>query len=451
MTEAKKQYAAKGGQVLMGGLRVPGDKSISHRAVMLGALARGRTEINGFLAGADALSTCEIFRAMGVTIDGPVDGHLVVHGVGVKGLRAPAGVLDCGNAGTAMRLIAGVMAGQPFASELTGDASLQRRPMRRVIAPLTAMGAKIDSRDGLPPLRITPAGGLHGIHYDMPVASAQVKSAILLAGLFASGETRVTEPAPTRDHTERMLAAFGVTVQREGAAVTIAGGQPLTATRIDVPADVSSAAFFMVAASITPGSDIILEHVGINPTRIGILHILTAMGADITLLEQGLAGDEPVADIRVRHAPLHGITIDPAWVPLAIDEFPVVFVAAACATGRTVLTGAEELRVKESDRIAVMAQGLQALGVQASATADGMIIEGVGEARPAFTGGRVDSHGDHRIAMAFAVASLRASDTILIDDTRNVATSFPGFTDCCARLGLTVLEVDTDAADPAHG
>ena len=345
MIPSKKHYDAKGGQALIGGLRVPGDKSISHRAVMFGALADGVTTVSGFLAGADALSTCAVFRQMGVSIEGPHENKLRITGVGVDGLQPPSADLDCGNAGTGMRLLAGLLAGQPFASTLIGDESLSRRPMRRVIDPLTSMGARIESADGKPPLRVLGGAPLKAIDYAMPIASAQVKSAVMLAGLYAQGVTRVTEPAITRDHTERMLSAFGAEVGRDGATVSIAGGQRLRATSIDVPADISSAAFFMVGASIAPGSDITLQHVGVNPTRTGIIDILRAMGADITLSNEKLVGGEPVADIRVRYVGLHGIDVDPALVPLAIDEFPVLFIAAACAQGTTRLGGAAELRI----------------------------------------------------------------------------------------------------------
>ncbi|MCP5266165.1 MAG: 3-phosphoshikimate 1-carboxyvinyltransferase [Burkholderiaceae bacterium] len=431
-------FEARAGGRLSGRIRVPGDKSISHRAIMLGAIARGTTRITGFLEGADALSTRNVFAAMGVRIDGPTDGRVLVEGVGLHGLAEPAGPLDCGNAGTAMRLLMGLLAGQAFASTLIGDESLSARPMRRVADPLVAMGARIETREGRPPVRISPAPeGLHAIRYPMPVASAQLKSALILAGLYARGETEVQEPAPTRDHTERMLRGFGARVSTEGATVRIRGGQQLTATMIDVPADISSAAFFAVAATIAPGSDLILEHVGVNPTRTGILDILRLMGADITLVDEREVGGEPVADLRVRAARLRGIDVPRELVPLAIDEFPVLFVAAACAAGRTVVTGAEELRVKESDRIAVMETGLRALGVDARATPDGMVIDGRGDlAAPAFSGGRVDSHGDHRIAMSFAVAALRAAGTVHIADTENVGTSFPGFVALARRAGM---------------
>jgi len=438
-----RQFDVQPGGRLQGRIRVPGDKSISHRSIMLGAIARGTTHVSGFLEGADAISTMNVFRALGVRIDGPDHGRVVVHGVGPGGLRAPAGPLDCGNAGTAMRLLIGLLAGQHFGCTLIGDESLSKRPMRRVADPLARMGARIQTQEGRPPVRIEPVTDtLKGIEYPMPMASAQVKSSLLLAGLHAEGETVVTEPAPTRDHTERMLEGFGVKLSREGATVRIRGGQALTATDIDVPADISSAAFFLVGASIAAGSDLLLEHVGVNPTRTGVLDILSLMGADIERINERIVGGEPVADLRVRASRLRGIEVPPELVPLAIDEFPVLFVAAACAEGRTVVTGAEELRVKESDRIAVMADGLRALGVRAEATPDGMIIEGRGQhAGPVFSAGSVASHGDHRIAMAFAMAALRAGGPIRIDDTLNVATSFPGFVELSAGAGLSIREI----------
>ena len=429
--------AMPGGEV-RGQLRVPGDKSISHRSIMLGSLAEGPTRISGFLEGADALATMNVFRGMGVAIDGPDGGEVLVHGAGLHGLRAPRGPLECGNSGTSMRLLSGLLAAQRFESRLVGDASLSRRPMRRIIEPLALMGAKIDSENGYPPLRVHPVAGLRGADIRMNVASAQVKSALILAGLYADGMTQVTEPAPTRDHTERMLAAFGVQVERQGSRVSVTGGRLLTGCRIDVPADISSAAFFLVAASICPGADLTLRHVGVNPTRTGVLQILRAMGADITETAQQTIGGEPVADLRVRGARLTGLDIPPEWVPLAIDEFPALFIAAACAEGVTRLRGAEELRVKESDRIAVMAEGLAAIGLPAQATPDGMRIEGRGGEATPFRGGTVQSHGDHRIAMAFAVAALRASGPINILDTENVDTSFPGFAEMAASVGMPV-------------
>jgi 3-phosphoshikimate 1-carboxyvinyltransferase len=375
---------------------------------------------------------------MGVAIEGPRGGEVLVQGVGLHGLKEPAGPLDCGNSGTSMRLLSGLLAGQVFASRLIGDASLSRRPMRRVIEPLEVMGARIDSVEGHPPLLVHPVAGLRAASIRMGVASAQVKSALILAGLYAQGTTRVTEPAPTRDHTERMLAAFGVTVGRDGATVFLEGGQPLGSCLIDVPADISSAAFFLVAASICPGAELTLRHVGMNPTRTGILRILRAMGADIAESNPRVIGGEPVADLRVRGANLRGVEIPPEWVPLAIDEFPALFIAAACAQGLTVLRGAEELRVKESDRIAVMAEGLAAIGLPVQATADGMRIQGRGGEQAPFTGGTVQSHGDHRIAMAFAVAALRSRGPVTILDTENVNTSFPGFAGMAATVGMPI-------------
>ena len=361
-------------------MRVPGDKSISHRAAILGALANGRTEVSGFLEGEDTLATVRALRALGVRIDGPDRGALRIEGVGLQGLQPPAGPLDLGNSGTGMRLLAGVLAAQPFACELIGDASLNSRPMRRISDPLTAMGASVRTGEsGTPPLEFAaPPAGLKGIRYEMPVASAQVKSCLLLAGLYAEGETCVVEPAPSRDHTERMLRGFGYAVSRQGASVSLTGGAALAATDIDVPSDISSAAFFMVAAAIAPDLELTLEHVGVNPTRTGVIDILRAMGADIELRNLAEAGGEPVADITVRSSELRGIDIEPELVPLAIDEFPAIFVAAACASGRTRLSEAEELRVKESDRIAAMANGLSQLGVGCDPRPDGILIEGRG-------------------------------------------------------------------------
>ena len=427
------KFTVTPGGALRGNLRVPGDKSMSHRSVMLGALADGTTEVTGFLEGEDALATVAAFRGMGVEIEGPEFGALRIHGVGLEGLRAPDAPLYMGNSGTSMRLISGIVAGQPFHSTLTGDASLTRRPMGRVITPLEMMGAAITAREGKPPLDIRGRRPLTALHYDLPMASAQVKSCVLLAGLFAEGRTSVTEPAPTRDHTERMLRGFGYDVRRENDVILLESGGRLEATEIDIPADISSAAFFMVAASIAPGSDITLEHVGVNPTRTGIVTLLTLMGADIEWLNEREVGGEPVADLRVRHAPLSGIDIPEAEVPLAIDEFPALFIAAACAEGRTTLRGAEELRVKESDRIAAMAEGLTTLGVHNEPTPDGIVIEG-GE----MGGGCIRTYHDHRIAMSFAVAGLRANAPIEILDCDHVATSFPGFADLANGVGMKV-------------
>jgi len=428
-------FHLEAGGSLCGELRVPGDKSISHRSIMLGALATGTTEISGFLEGEDNLATLNVFRAMGVQIDGPEAGQVRIQGVGLQGLKAPSAPLELGNSGTAMRLLTGLMAAQSFDSTLLGDASLSTRPMRRVTDPLAIMGAQIETEaDGTPPIRIKGNAKLKGIDYLLPVASAQIKSCLLLAALYAEGQTCITEPAPTRDHTERMLQGFGYPLEREGARVCLRGGGALSGGKLDVPADISSAAFFMVGASIAPGSDVLLQHVGINPTRIGVINILRAMGADIIFQNERKVGGEPVADLRVKSAELHGIAIPEAQVPLAIDECPAIFVAAACAKGETVLTGARELRVKESDRIQVMADGLTALGIDARPTEDGMVIQG-GQ----FTGGRVNSHGDHRTAMAFAMSALRATGTVEIEDCANVSTSFPGFVELCRKVGLSIV------------
>jgi len=428
------RFIASPGGKLCGEIRVAGDKSISHRSIMLGALAEGTTHVSGFLECEDALATLQAFRAMGVRIEGPEDGRVTIHGVGINGLEAPEAPLDLGNSGTSMRLMAGLLAGQGMEVTLIGDESLSKRPMKRVTDPLAEMGAEINATPkGTAPLVIRPVDGLRGIDYKMPVASAQVKSCLLLAGMYADGETWVTEPAPTRDHTERMLRGFGYEVMESGPRRGLRGGGKLSACDIDIPTDISSAAFFLVGASIAEGSDLTLKHVGMNPTRDGVINILRMMGADIEVMNEREAGGEPVADLRVRSAKLKGIRIPEEQVPLAIDEFPALFVAAACAEGMTVLTGAEELRVKESDRIQAMADGLQALGVAAKPTHDGIIIQG-----GPIGGGKVDSHGDHRIAMAFAMASLRAVDEITIDDCANVNTSFPGFVDLAASVGLNV-------------
>jgi 3-phosphoshikimate 1-carboxyvinyltransferase len=431
----KVTFKTKPNGKLTGSVRVTGDKSISHRSIMLGALAKGTTKVSGFLNGEDCLATIKAFRSMGVTIEGPEKGNVTLHGVGMQGLEMPEAVLDMGNSGTAMRLLTGIMTGQKFRSTLVGDASLSTRPMRRITRPLEQMGATImtENDSGTPPLSILGGQPLTGIHYDLPMASAQVKSAILLAGLYADGETSVTEPAVTRDHTERMLRGFGYNVVTEGNRISLQGGGELTACDIDVPADISSAAFFMVGASIAVGSDVILEHVGVNPTRTGVIDILKLMGADITLFNEKEVGGEPVADIRVRAAVLKGIQIPEELVPLAIDEFPALFVAACFAEGQTVLTGAEELRVKESDRIQVMADGLLACGADVTPTADGIIING-----GYLSTGEIDSHGDHRIAMAFTMAGLCAEGNITIHDCENVDTSFPNFIQIASNVGVKV-------------
>jgi 3-phosphoshikimate 1-carboxyvinyltransferase len=426
-------YRIQPGGALAGRIRVPGDKSISHRAVMLGALAQGTTHVTGFLNGEDCLCTMKAFQAMGARIEQVADTELRVHGVGLKGLQAPAGELDLGNSGTSMRLMAGLMSGQTFATTLIGDESLSRRPMRRIIEPLAQMGAKIEAEDGHAPLRISPSRELKGIRYASPVSSAQVKSGILLAGLYAQGRTEVTEPEPSRDHTERMLRAFGAKVDAAPGRAALEGGQSLKGTSIAVPADISSATFFMVGAAIARGSDVTLAGVGVNPTRTGVIEILRRMGADIEVGEERRLGAEPVADIRVRGGRLVGIAIDRALVAAAIDEFPAVFVAAACAQGTTEVHGAEELRVKESDRIQTMCEGLWRLGIAAEPRPDGARIFG-GRLR----GGTLDSRGDHRVAMSFAMAGLRAEQPITILDCANVDTSFPGYATLAASAGLGI-------------
>jgi 3-phosphoshikimate 1-carboxyvinyltransferase len=439
MTEKTINYVVAPGGNAQGDIRVPGDKSMSHRSIMLGSLAEGMTEVTGFLEGEDSLATLQSFREMGVQIEGPDKGRVVIHGVGLHGLKAPSKPLYLGNSGTSIRLLSGLLAGQSFDTELTGDASLSGRPMGRVADPLREMGAVIETAEGgRPPLKIKGGQTLKPISYAMPMASAQVKSCVLLAGLYTQGQTSVVEPAPTRDHTERMLRGFGYSVTTDGSKASLNGGGKLTANRIDVPADISSAAFFMVAAAIVPGSDITLRHVGVNPTRVGVINILRQMGTQIDLSNNIEVGGEPVADIRVRYAPLKGINIPEDQVPLAIDEFPVLFVAAACAEGETVLTGAEELRVKESDRIQSMADGLATLGIDAQATADGIRIIG-GQ----IGAGTVQSHDDHRIAMAFTIASLRASGDIVVHEANNVATSFPNFVGLAQQIGIGLRVVES--------
>jgi len=429
-------YIVRPSGPLRGEIRVPGDKSISHRSVMLGAIADGDTRVSGLLEGEDVLATVVAFRSMGVSIEGPHDGEAVIGGVGKEGLGAPPAAIDLGNSGTALRLLAGLLAGQRFDCTLVGDESLSRRPMRRITEPLSRMGARIDTAEGgTPPIRLRACDGLVPIDHTSAVASAQVKSGILLAGLYANGRTCVTEPVPTRDHTERMLAAFGVALARDGLRTCIDGGARLAATEIDVPGDISSAAFFLAAAAGRIGSDLLIRGVGVNPTRTGILTILERMGADISWSGRRTAGGEPVADLRVRGTTLHGIDVEPALVPLAIDEFPAVFAAAAAARGVTRVTGAGELRVKESDRIAASAAALGALGVAVQVAADGMTVEG-----GPMSGGEVDSAGDHRIAMAFAAAA--AAAPVYVRNCRNVTTSFPGFETLANSVGFDIEVVD---------
>lgn len=427
-----------------GAVRVPGDKSISHRSLMLGSIAEGVTEVRGFLESEDCLSTMQAMRALGVRIEQIGPQEVRVQGVGIKGLRPAGHALDMGNSGTAMRLMTGLLSGQSFDSELIGDSSLMKRPMERAAVPLRQMGARIETLSGKPPVRIKGGAALTGIRYELPVASAQVKSAVLLGGLYANSPTTVIEPAITRDHTERMLLSFGCQVDSARGEVQLTPPAQLEACSLEVPGDFSSAAFFMVAGSINPQKDAVLTitGVGVNPTRTGLLDILALMGADLRMVKHRSAGAEPVADIEVRAARLKGIHVPEHLVPLAIDEFPVLFVAAACAEGETVVTGAEELRVKESDRIAVMAEGLQAMGVACEVLPDGIRIQGRSsdgrDQAAVFSGGTLDSHGDHRIAMSFVIASLRAAAPIKILDVANVATSFPDFPGTAGGAGLNV-------------
>jgi 3-phosphoshikimate 1-carboxyvinyltransferase len=419
-----KQQTIAPGSSLRGEISVPGDKSISHRSIMLGSLARGTTLVHGFLQGEDNRATLNAFRAMGVTIEELAGGRLKIEGRGLRGLQEPADVIDCGNSGTTMRLMLGLLAGQSFFTVLSGDRYLRKRPMKRVVQPLSAMGGRIWGRQGgeLAPLAIQ-GGPLVAANYDSPIASAQVKSALLLAGLYAEGETTVREPHLSRDHSERMLAYFGADVRPFPGGVTMAGEPDLEGREVFVPGDISSAAFFMVAALITPGSELLIRHVGINPTRSGVIDILRRMGGDIELLDTRELSGEPVADLLVRGSSLRGIEIGGELVPRAIDEFPVISVAACFAEGTTVIRDARELRVKETDRIAAMTEALTRLGGVVEAREDGMVISGV----PGLRGGAVKSQGDHRIAMSMAVAALRADAPVVIDDTECTETSFPGF------------------------
>jgi 3-phosphoshikimate 1-carboxyvinyltransferase len=419
---------------------VPGDKSISHRALMLSGIARGRSEVSGFLASEDCLASLTAMRALGVRIEQPGPTQVVIEGVGLRGLRDARRALDMGNAGTAMRLFTGLLSAQSFDSTLIGDSSLMKRPMERVAKPLREMGADVWTYNGTPPVKIGGGRSLRGIDYVMPVASAQVKSAILLAALYADGPTTVIAPAINRDHSERMLQGCGVRLDIDGLRTTLHPPAELSSQRLNVPGDFSSAAFFIVAGLMgAAGDGLLIQNVGLNPTRAGLLDILRAMGADVEVRDARLSGAEPVADLLVRKSVLTGIRVPVELIPVAIDELPILFIAAACAHGATVITGAEELRVKESDRIAAMSAGLTALGVAHRVLPDGMEIEGRGEG-PAFAGGVVDSFGDHRIAMSFGIASLRASGPISIRDVANVATSFPGFVSLCRSVGLDIRE-----------
>jgi 3-phosphoshikimate 1-carboxyvinyltransferase len=434
------EYIVEPAASVAGAIRVPGDKSISHRALMLGSIAEGVTQVRGFLESEDCLATMRAMRALGVQIEQPGAHEVRVRGVGRNGLKAAADALDMGNSGTAMRLMTGLLAGQGFDSELVGDSSLMKRPMERVATPLRQMGAHIDTNSGKPPVRIQGGATLAGIRYELPVASAQVKSAVLLGGLYAQGRTTVIEPAVTRDHTERMLLSFGCRVDVAQGEIHLTPPSKLEACSLEVPGDFSSSAFFMVAGSIGSAT-LTIAGVGVNPTRTGLLDILGLMGADLRVVNHRSAGAEPVADIEVRPTRLQGIHVPEHLVPLAIDEFPALFIAAACADGETVVTGAEELRVKESDRIAVMAEGLVAMGVECEVLPDGIRIQGRPQ-RQVFSGGIVDSHGDHRIAMSFAIASARARAAICIRDVANVATSFPDFPGVARAAGFTVQVQD---------
>ena len=425
-------YLVQPGGNFSGEITVPGDKSISHRSVIFGALCNGVTEVSGLLEGMDVLATIHAFRKMGVFIDGPDRGHLAIHGNGLRGLTAPKCNLDLGNSGTSMRLLTGLLSAQSFDSTLVGDESLSKRPMMRVVKPLSTMGARIEpSTMGTPPVKINGDNRISGQQFKLQVASAQVKSAILLAGLYADSPVTVIEPVKTRDHTERMLADMGCQLQIDDLEIRLHPPSSLLAKAINVPADISSAAFFMVGASIAKNSRLLIKNVGINPTRTGVIEILTMMGANISLLNQRQSTGEPVADIEITSSELKGIRIPEELVARAIDEFPCLMIAAACAQGKTIVTGAKELRVKESDRIASMVKGLRALGINAEELDDGMTVDG-----GVVQGGQVESFDDHRISMSFAMAGLASQGQIKIHDCRNVATSFPGFDQLTTQAGL---------------
>jgi 3-phosphoshikimate 1-carboxyvinyltransferase len=420
---------------LSGRIHVPGDKSISHRALMLSAIAEGQSRITGFLNGEDTMATMAAFRAMGVEFQLSSENEVIVDGVGMNGLLTPATELNLGNSGTSVRLLSGLLSGLGIECELVGDDSLMSRPMRRIVNPLQKMHALINcSKDGTLPIHIKDGASLTAIDFEMPVASAQLKSSLLLAALSANGRTCIHEPVATRDHTERMLMQFGYQVERAEKTIALEGGGSLQGTTIEVPADISSAAFFIVGACIAEGSDIIIENIGVNPNRDAVIHILREMGANITLLKENVVSGEPVADIRVKSSELHGIDIPEALVPGAIDEFPAIMVAAACAKGKTRLTGAGELRVKESDRITAIVDGLQTLGIDADEQPDGMTVTG-----GTMTGGEIDSFADHRIAMAFAIAGIYATAAITVKDCANVETSFPGFVGVAGNAGLDLV------------
>ncbi len=425
---------------LSGSIEVAGDKSISHRSVIFGAIAEGITRVTDILEGEDVVATMNAFRQMGVQIEKQDEtGDYLIYGKGLNGLQSPDGPLDMGNSGTAFRLLAGLLCGQPWTTLMTGDESLNQRPMGRIITPLSLMGAKIESENGMPPMVLNPVNSLSSIDYTTPMASAQVKSAVLLAGLYAQGRTSITEHAITRDHTERMLNGFGYEVETmeaaDGKTLSLSGGGRLSATDIDVPADLSSAAFFVVGALISKDSEILLEKVGMNPTRNGVLPVLMRMGADITVENERTVGGEPIADVRVKSSSLTGCDIMKSDVDLAIDEIPVIAVAAACAQGVTRITGAEELRVKESDRIHSVVQGLRALGIKVDEQPDGMEITG-----GKFQAGSVQSFHDHRISMAFSMAGVAACGRVEVLGCENVATSFPGFVDLANKVGIDLSQ-----------
>jgi 3-phosphoshikimate 1-carboxyvinyltransferase len=421
-------------QGLRGTVSVPGDKSLSHRAVMLGALAQGESHVRGWLAAGDTEASLRCVQALGVEIERHSASELTIYGTGA--LQPAAGPLDFVNAGTGIRLMAGIMAGQAFPSVLDGSSQLRRRPMRRVIEPLRLMGADISGTDDRAPLTIRPAA-LRGIRYELPMASAQVKSAVLLAGLFATGETVVVEPGPARDHTERMLRGAGADIVTEGYTVTLRPGPVLKPMNYSVPGDFSSAAFLLVAGSIVPDSDFVLTGINLNETRTGLLDVLRAMGADIVITNEGLEGGEPAGELRVRHSALRGVEVGGDMVVRMIDEFPILMVAALQAEGRTVVRDAQELRVKETDRLAVMTAELRKLGADITETEDGFVIDGPQTLR----GARVDGHDDHRVAMSLTIAGLVARGQTIVDDARCASDSFPGFAQTLARLGgqVTVM------------
>lgn len=429
-------FVVEPGARIQGSCIVPGDKSISHRAVILGSLARGVTRISGFLAGLDCMATVGAFRMMGVEIEEDEQGNLLIYGMGMHGLSEPSSPIDLQNSGTSMRLLAGLLSAQAFDSVLTGDNSLLKRPMDRIIAPLKLMGAKIEGKDdAYAPLVIKGGQQLHGITYRPQVASAQLKSCLLLAGLYASGETKILEIAVTRDHTERLLTNFGFPITKADRSISVFGGGVLNAVDVNIPGDLSSAAFLIVAVLLTEGSSLIIKNVGVNPTRAGVLTILKMMGAQINVENKRLLGDELVADIHVKSSELEGIDIPQDLVSLSIDEFPIIFVAAAAAKGQTVIKGVKELRVKESDRLLNMTDGLMRLGIQVESFEDGAIIHG-----GLFEGGTVDSYHDHRISMAFVVAGLIANSTVTVLNCTNVLTSFPNFVPLFQELGVSISE-----------